>query len=64
MYLIWSFEHDSWWKPCRHGYTEDVMQAGLYSKEDAEQICEHANSYEEINEEMRPAKDYGRVGEV
>lgn len=30
-YLIWSHEHQAWWKPRQIGYTTDVAQAGLYS---------------------------------
>jgi len=25
MILIWSFEHDAWWKPGRCGYTTNVI---------------------------------------
>ena len=45
-YLIWSLEHNAWWKPVgptSWGYTTDINYAGLYSREEAEQICFGAN---------------------
>lgn len=41
-WLIWSHEHSAWWRPNRLGYTGDVAQAGRYTKEDAQQICDKA----------------------
>jgi len=43
LYLIWSIEHDQWWKPNKMGYTDDMSKAGRYSVEDATEICEIAN---------------------
>lgn len=28
MYLIWSYEHNAWWKPNRWGYTTNIKEAG------------------------------------
>jgi len=42
-YLIWSHEHQAWWKPARHGYTSDLRSAGIYSKKDAREILLDAN---------------------
>ncbi|NOU05324.1 MAG: hypothetical protein HOO99_03995 [Hyphomicrobiaceae bacterium] len=42
MFLIWSNEHRAWWKPGRCGYTADIAQAGLYTAEAANAICEDA----------------------
>lgn len=53
-YRIWSFEHDMWWKPNRRGYTQNIGKAGIYSAEEARAICDDANAYGKINEEMRP----------
>ncbi len=36
--LIWSKEHNSWWRPNSHGYTTDQSQAGLYTEEEAKAI--------------------------
>lgn len=60
MYLIWSYEHDGWWKENSTGYTDDVEQAGLYTEEQASQICNEANLFGKVNEVMRKAEDYGR----
>lgn len=37
-YLIWSFEHNAWWKPNEMGYTENIVLAGRYSPLDAGRI--------------------------
>lgn len=37
-HLIWSNEHRGWWKPNSRGYTKDLLQAGLYSQEQARKI--------------------------
>jgi len=42
-YYIWSNEHQLWWKPQCHGYTENIWEAGQYSKTEAEEIVENAN---------------------
>ena len=42
-WLIWSNEHIGWWKPNRLGYTKNPEEAGLYTYEDAMDICESAN---------------------
>jgi hypothetical protein len=42
-FLIWSFEHGSWWLPNESGYTHSIEKAGAYSLERAVEICAHAN---------------------
>jgi hypothetical protein len=42
-YLIWSIEHKAWWKPNSLGYTCYYTEAGKYSLEEAEEICQGAN---------------------
>lgn len=44
-YVIWSFEHDRWWKPGRMGYTLTLADAGVYSLAEAEVIVREANAY-------------------
>ncbi len=44
-WLIWSMEHNAWWKPAGVGYTESRADAGRYSYEDALQIVKLANEY-------------------
>lgn len=41
--LIWSYEHNAWWKPASWGYTTDRIDAGCYTREEAETIVERAN---------------------
>ena len=41
-YLIFSNEHDAYWKPNELGYTRDIRQAGTYTLERAKAICEGA----------------------
>jgi len=42
-YLIWSFEHKSWWRGDEWGYTQDVSLAGRFTVERASDICHAAN---------------------
>jgi hypothetical protein len=42
-WLIWSNEHDGWWKQHSCGYTKDPRLAELYTYESAMSICEDAN---------------------
>ena len=41
-YLVWSNEHGKWWRAQSMGYTRDVKDAGVYSREDAIKICRKA----------------------
>lgn len=43
MYLIWSIEHQGWWREDERGYTQDLDEAGLYHKEVAARIVKEAN---------------------
>ena len=38
-YYIWSNEHRAWWRANRSGYAESIEAAGLYSRDEAIQIC-------------------------
>lgn len=40
-YLIWSIEHQAWWKPQDWGYTSNVNEAGRYTKEGARFRCDN-----------------------
>jgi hypothetical protein len=42
IYLVWSDEHQGWWKAAERGYTPFLAQAGHYSRERAIQICTDA----------------------
>jgi hypothetical protein len=37
-YFVWSMEHNAWWRPNHCGYTADLYQAGLYTKDEADAI--------------------------
>lgn len=39
-YLIWSTEHNAYWRPENTGYTRRQIEAGRYTKEEARKICE------------------------
>ena len=52
-YLIWSIEHNAWWRPSEHGYTKTLTEAGLYKKEKAIRIVKRAN-ISSFNECMVP----------
>ena len=59
-YMIWSFEHDAWWKPMSLGYTKDPRQAGQYDPDKALDIVHRSNrGYSRrptvVNECMIPA---------
>ena len=42
-FLIWSFEHEAWWKPAAHGYTKEKALAGRFTLEKALEYCQDAN---------------------
>jgi hypothetical protein len=46
VYVIWSFEHDAWWKPHRLGYTLEIEEAGHYSADEANEIVDNANRFQ------------------
>lgn len=45
MFLIWSIEHSSWWKPDEFGYTPSWDMAGRYTRERAFEISARANLF-------------------
>jgi len=49
-YLIWSIEHNAWWKPCKNGYTKLRLEAGKYDFAEALEIVEQANKYRGNND--------------
>lgn len=56
-WLIWSIEHDGWWKPNRHGYTKYKFQAGRYSFKDACEIVKNSNWRDKDNPEEAMVMD-------
>lgn len=43
-YLVWSNEHRAWWRADQCGYTVFVNAAGVYTREEAIQICVGAHN--------------------
>lgn len=41
--LIWSIEHDAWWRPASMGYTRRLAEAGRYTRPEALAILARAN---------------------
>lgn len=50
-FLIWSFEHQGWWKPDARGYCKEKQSAGRYDLPEAIEICLSANGSSEYREE-------------
>jgi hypothetical protein len=42
MFLIWSNQHQMWWRPLRRGYTAVIEEAGRYTRDAAEKIVADA----------------------
>ena len=47
-YVIWSFDHQAWWRPNRQGYTTKLAEAGRYSAEEAGQIVTDSIFLDEV----------------
>lgn len=51
--LIWSYEHDGWWRANSRGYTSLDVEAGLYLRSEANEIVSGANFCGKVNETVR-----------
>ena len=51
VFVIWSYEHRAWWRPGSWGYTQELGEAGRYTRADAEAIVRRANVVR-VNEVM------------
>jgi hypothetical protein len=60
-WVVWSFEHNAWWRPHRWGYTADVHEAGRYTEFEAKVIELHANIVR-IHERAMPLEEALRSG--
>jgi hypothetical protein len=47
--VIWSIEHDAWWRPGWAGYTPVLAEAGRYDQAGADEILARAN-FVKVNE--------------
>lgn len=54
-YLVWSNEHDGWWKAGRWGYDPGLRSAGRFSRDEALRICRDA---------LPTAMHLGRISEI
>jgi hypothetical protein len=54
VWVVWSFEHDGWWRLGGWGYTRDLAQAGHYREAEAREIERDANITGVINEKAIP----------
>jgi hypothetical protein len=59
--VVWSYEHDAWWRPGRWGYTPNLDEAGHYSEAEAKQIEADANIVT-INERALSLEEAKRSG--
>ncbi len=63
-YLVWSIQHNSWWRPAEFGYTSKIKEAGTYTEKEAKDICIKANVVK-IEEIMIPVsslhQDYNEM---
>ena len=39
IWLVYSREHEAWWRPASAGYTMSIAEAGRYTKTDAARHC-------------------------
>lgn len=53
--LIWSIEHNAWWRPNCHGYTTVKANAGRYTMPKAIEIIAHAHVGWDPNKPPRDA---------
>lgn len=44
-YLVWSNEHQMWWRPGHRGYTRTIEEAGRYSHTEATEIVSRATLF-------------------
>jgi hypothetical protein len=44
-YLIWSEEHQAWWRANATGYTRSIYQAGRFTQAQAHDIVKSANAF-------------------
>lgn len=54
IWLVWSHEHNAWWRPNSAGYTLHIASAGRYTKAEADRICEDARSPRKFADDPPP----------
>jgi hypothetical protein len=58
LFVIWSIEHEAWWRPGWAGYTCKLAEAGRYDQAEADAILARAN-YVNVNECAIPLTSVG-----
>ena len=43
-FLIWSIQHEAWWRADWRGYTTDLRDAGVYSESEAAAVLKRSNT--------------------
>lgn len=51
--LIWSGEHQAWWRAPANGYTTDILAAGVYPRDEARRNTSHCGPEKRIK--LQPA---------
>jgi hypothetical protein len=59
-FVIWSIEHDAWWRPGWAGYTRELAAAGRYDQAGADEILARAN-FVKVNECAIPLACLGQA---
>lgn len=52
--LIWSGEHQAWWRAPANGYTNDIFAAGVYPRDEARSHTSHCGPEKRIK--LQPAE--------
>lgn len=58
-YLIWSYDHNAWWRPNECGYTERIEEAGRYTASTAGRIVTSSIFLERVAIIEKVATDQG-----
>lgn len=67
LFVIWSAEHNAWWRPDHNGYTSSLKDAGRYERDEAARIVRNANvplperGFLFVNEVMIPVDLVGQA---
>lgn len=57
LYLVWSVDHDMWWKPLKSGYTTNFKEAGRYTRADAIAACGFAKGWLSSSTTLLPVRE-------
>jgi hypothetical protein len=63
-WVVWSFEHDGWWRLGSGGYTRLLAEAGRYTEAEAREIEQAANITGVVNEKALPLVEAELPGEL